>query len=170
MASPVPEQDLSDLAEVVLTKLRETGIKDAHPIVLVFNAKVVHGRPMDEVSMKVERVWLNGAVHWLLYGDALYWSQQKGTKVQPVVQDPRTVVRFALGRARELAPAGKDIAWRVDMQMRVNAGGVHSVLWSSRISYECLMNAHNTLETELGMVRVLSELARVRMVPVDQRA
>ena len=164
---PSPPQDLGDLAEVVLAKLQQTGIKDAHPIVLQFHAKLVHGRTCDETTMKVERVWLNGAVHWLLHDEDPYSNIGKASKAQPVIKEPRTAVRFVLGRARQLSPTGSaSIDWKVDLQLRVCAGSVRSVLWSTRVKYRSLMNSSDALETELEIVRIFEELARVRVMPV----
>ena len=163
MASPSPEQDLGDLAEVVLAKLEQAGIKDAPPVVLQFHAKLRHGRQCDQGAMKVERVWLNGAVHWRLHGNDQY--RPKGKGVQVVLRDPRTVARFVLGRARELHGTGADIDWEVDMHVSVRAADVSSVLWSTRMPAARLMNGRGALDVELEVVRLLQELAAVRVVP-----
>ena len=161
--APAPEQDLSDLAEVVLTKLEQTGIKDAHPIVVQFSARVSNGRAMDQAYTKVERVWLNGSVHWRLSSAEHGLMEKFPPKVLPVVQDPRTAVRFAMGQARMLRIPRKDDT--VLVQMTLIAGLSRSVLWTGNISYDEVMNSRQTLATELEMVRVLQEVERVRMVP-----
>ena len=154
----------------MLTKLEQSGIRDAHPLVVHFQSKVVNGRQCDETLTKVERVWLNGSVHWRLWDDLCHGLlPYKSTDVLPVVQDPRTVARLALGRARTLNPT-RAHSCEVEVQLHVNASGLRSVPWSTRIGYQSLMVATEVLDTELEIVRVLRELALVRMVPVDRRA
>ena len=160
------DQDLSDLAEVVLTKLRERGTTDddAHPLRVVVTA-TCDNRKQDEACTQLKRVWLDGVgAHWRLSVPKLS-HKQPDPNVLPLIQDPRTAIRFAVGRLRLLH--GHFHSLRV--QMIVHAGPVDSVIFDAlqatstgwtrdSFRFEC--------KHELEMVRILQELARVRMVPV----
>ena len=162
MASP--EQDLSDLAEVVLTKLRKSGTDDdAHPLSVVVTA-TCDGRKQDAACTQLKRVWLDGVgAHWQLSVPKLT-HKQPDPDVFPLIQDPRTVIRFAVGRLRFVH--GHFESLRV--QMIVRAGPVDSVIFDAlQTTKACWTKDSFKLECkhELEMVRVLQELARVRFVP-----
>ena len=165
MASPAREQDLSDLAELVLGKLRKSGTDDdAHHLSVIVTA-TCDGRRQDEACTQLKRVWLDGVgAHWRLSVPKLF-HKQSDPKVAPLMQDPRTAIRFALGRLRFVH--GHFSSLRV--QMIVHAGPVESVIFDAlqttntgwtRDSYRF------EFKHELEMVRILQELAHVRMVPM----
>lgn len=162
------DQDLSDLADVVLTKLRESDGADAHPLIVQFVARVVSGRQMDQAHTTAERVWLNGSAHWRLSSIEHGVVPKSPCKPLPVVRDPRTVVRIALGQARMLHMPRRDDT--VGVHVILIAGDLRSAVCKARIGCDTLMNSRDTLDIELEMTRVLEELSKVRMEPVSAKA
>ena len=160
------DQDLSDLAGVVLSKLRERGADDdAHPLRVVVTA-TCDGRKHDEACTQLKRVWMDGVgAHWRLSVPKLH-HRQPDPKVLPLLQDPRTVIRFAVGRLRFVS--GHFGSLRV--QMIVHAGPVDSVIFDALQIFKTPWTGDSfklDFKHELEMVRILQELARVRIVPVD---
>tara|TARA_B100001057_G_scaffold495744_1_gene595480 strand:- start:3637 stop:4119 length:483 start_codon:yes stop_codon:yes gene_type:complete len=150
-------QDLSDLAELVLTKLREGDGPAAHPVIVHIYAEM-HGSSFPETHTKMQRVWVDGLVHWGFQDTLL--THQSLSKALPAMRNARTAIRLALGRAHA-ASTTRSSDW-IRVKMFVYTGNLKSMVFSALVDSKTRLV---TLKDELEMVRILQEIECVRMVP-----
>lgn len=159
MASP--EQGLGDLAEAVITKLREGDGPGAHPVTVQIYADL-HGRTLDETISRMQRVWVEGSPHWGFEDTAT--GHTAPAKALPAMKSARTTIRLSLGRVHAATVSRSDKY--ISVRMAVKAGNVTSLVFNALIDKGTRMVSP---EDEMELVRILRELQQVRMVPVSRR-
>lgn len=160
MASP--EQGLGDLAEVVITKLREGDGPGAHPVTVQIYADLF-GTTLNETISRMQRVWVEGSPHWG-FEDTATGHTAPATAL-PAMKSARTTIRLSLGRVHAATVSRRDEFIRV--RMAVKAGNVTSLVFNALIDNKTRMVSP---ENEMELVRILCELQQVRMVPVTRKA
>lgn len=152
------DQDLGDLAEAVIVKMREGDGPAAYPVLVHIYAEM-HGSSFPETHTKMQRVWIDGSAHWGFqdtprphYGPA---------KALPAMRNARTAIRLAVGRAHAASTTQSSEFIRV--KMFAHTGGARSMVFCALVDKGTRMVRP---ADELEMVRILQEIECVRMVPV----
>jgi hypothetical protein len=160
---PTLSQDLSDLADVVLTKLRESDGANPCPIVIIYAKRGFH--PIPNTSTRLQRVRVDGQELWRLLGMVGPGSLERRSEREalpselPAVKSARTAIRLALGRAYHTCGTS---CGAFEVKMIVQTGSTQALPFHALVSNE---DGRLTLAHELEMVRILQEMELVRMVP-----
>lgn len=154
------EQDLGDLAEVVLTKIREGDGPEEYPVLVHMYAEL-HGSSFPETHTKMQRVWIDGSAHWGFQDTPR--PHFGAAKALPAMRSARTAIRLAVGRANAASATRNSEYIRV--KMFAYTGGLQSMMYCALVDKVTHMVRP---ADELEMVRILREMEAVRQVPVTK--
>ena len=155
------DQDLGDLAEAVIVKMREGDGPEAYPVLVHMYADM-HGSSFPETHTKMQRVWIDGSAHWGFHDTPL--RHHGPAKALPAMRNARTAIRLAVGRANA-ASTTRSSADQIRVKMIAHTGGSQSMVFCAQVDKETRMVRP---ADEMEMVRILCELGEVRMVPVTK--
>ena len=150
-------QDLGDIADVVLTKLRENdGANEC--LSLSIYAEKVYARK--EETTRLKRVCVDGKELWRLWATTGP-SDALPTEL-PAVKSAHTAIRLALGR---IYNSKGTTCGSFRVKMVVETGMLEALLFDELVDSE--HNCRLVFEQELEMVRLLDEMEKVQMVPLE---
>ena len=161
MEVPSLSQDLGDLADVVLTKLRESDGANESPTVTIYAKRKRDPVPCSSTRLKRARV--DGTELWCLWPTTAPVPTRHDTHPTelPAVKSARTAIRLALGRA--YCACGTDCG-TFEVKMVVQTGSMQALPFNELVDPEHSCRLSPTHEME--MTRILQEMELVRVVPV----
>ena len=157
-------QDLSDLADLVLTKLRESDGEEVEDLQVVIYAESNPRHPIDGSVTVLKRVRVDGTLLWRLQNQKQRFYAPGAKKPPlapelPAVKNPRTAIRLALGRMyTACGTAGGNFL----VQMFVETASILSHVFREEATKE--NDCRLVLKQELEMARILQEMEAVRVV------